>query len=127
MKNPKQIITENDKERTISIPKYENSIMKIFDDSFMTTYRINDEEYDYICEKASDEDLDILARSHKTFGEIREAYRIRNKYLEQMSKENSVPGFIMSEEEWFNLSKEEQGKVIGDYNKNVKNDKNDKK
>ena len=82
-----KFIGKDGKEHVLKIPSYENSLMKIFDDSFKGTYRIDDKEMDYICEKATDEELDILSREHKSFKEIREALVIRNRLLKQMKSD----------------------------------------
>ncbi len=69
-----------------------------FDDVVRATFNITDDEYNKICEKASDEELDLFAsamgsmESKPTFGEIRKGFLVRNKYVPYFnakSKQNS--------------------------------------
>ena len=36
------------------------TLFDLFDKSFMGAYKLNDEQYDFICENATDEELDLL-------------------------------------------------------------------
>ena len=63
----------------------------IFDDVIKSAYNITDDEYDFICINASDEDLDTWTLGQNpTFTERRKSLEIRNKYLklynEQLNK-----------------------------------------
>ena len=53
----------------------------LFDNSIKEIYRINDDEYDYICEHASDEELDLMVKQDHTFTEKKELINIIDKYV----------------------------------------------
>ena len=57
------------------------------DDVIISAYNITDDEYDTICEMASDEELGVFLdplfnASAASFTSIREGLKIRNKYVE---------------------------------------------
>lgn len=58
-------------------------INDIFDDMIKSTYRINDSEYDYICEHLTEEDSNIFLSEELNFSEKRELHKILNKLLLQ--------------------------------------------
>jgi hypothetical protein len=60
----------------------------LFDDSIKSLFNITDEEYDFICETATDEELDIflLALYDTPFSEKRKSIQMRNKLLENFNK-----------------------------------------
>lgn len=60
-------------------------IFDLFDDVMKGAFNLNDAEYDYICNNATDEELSILTISKPTFSEKRQMITIRNKYLNQMA------------------------------------------
>jgi hypothetical protein len=59
----------------------------IFDDAVKQLFNITDDEYDFICENATDDDLDLFLGGlggldrESTFTEKRNALEVRNKYL----------------------------------------------
>jgi hypothetical protein len=69
--------------------KSKGGINDLMDNQVKAAYNITDEEYDYIVEVLSEEELSIfvdgcgLGSSDVTFSTIREALEIRNKYLKQ--------------------------------------------
>jgi hypothetical protein len=64
----------------------------IFDNAIKGLFNITDEEYDFICENASDEEINTFLaafgglETEPTFTEKRKGLEIRNKYLEQYNK-----------------------------------------
>ena len=62
-----------------------------FDDVVKGMFNITDEEYDFICENATDEDLDMFLEAlggletESTFTQKRKGLEIRNKYLEKFN------------------------------------------
>ena len=56
-------------------------IFDLFDNIIKEAFRINDIEYDYICEHASDEELDLISKEVLTFSEKRQCVTILSKYL----------------------------------------------
>lgn len=58
-------------------------LMDIFDDAVKGVWRINDEEYDYICEHCSDEELELVVNERPTFTQARQALTIVNKMVEE--------------------------------------------
>lgn len=64
--------------------KTKGHLNDIFDNAIKQTFRINDDEYDFIAEFASDEDLEwLLKESYPTFGEKRKLIDILDNYLAQ--------------------------------------------
>ncbi len=62
-------------------------LIDVFDDAIKGSFNITDEEYDFICENATDEDLDLFLNgfggldSEPTFTDKRKALEVRKKYL----------------------------------------------
>lgn len=52
-----------------------------FDDAFKDGFRVNDDEYDYICSEATDKELDDILKPLKTFADKRQALIILNKLV----------------------------------------------
>jgi len=51
--------------------KNSGGISALFDNYFKTNMRITDKEYDYICEIATDEEMEVLAQERLSFSEKR--------------------------------------------------------
>ena len=62
-------------------------VTDLFDNTFKATLRINDDEYDYICEQGSDEELNILLTENITFEAGRKVILVRNKLVAQYHAE----------------------------------------
>ena len=57
-------------------------------DGYRKVYKLNEDEFDYIIENCTDDELDILILSSKpTFKEIKSGLKIVKKYLGIMSKQ----------------------------------------
>jgi len=59
-------------------------ISDAFDDVIKDFYNITDDEFDLLCEIMSNDELDIFLTAieyDSTFGEKRNAFKIRNKYI----------------------------------------------
>lgn len=82
MKITKDINVHNGKRNNISI-------FDLFDDVIKSAFNINDAEYDFIAEKASDEDLNILLIEEPTFQQRRKMIEIRTKYLQQYNEQRA--------------------------------------
>lgn len=78
MKITKDINVHNGKTKNIGI-------FDLFDDVMKGAFNLNDEEYDYICEHATDEEIGILIIEKPIFSQRRQMIAIRNKYLKQMA------------------------------------------
>ena len=62
-------------------------IPDLLDNIFKEAYYVNDDEYDYICEKATDEELDILTlMEDATFGQRRQMLKIVDKYINEFNQ-----------------------------------------
>jgi hypothetical protein len=65
-------------------------ILDLFDNAIKAAFNITDEEYDYICEHATEEEIDHFVSAlggmdtPSTFTQRRLALEVRNKYLIQM-------------------------------------------
>jgi hypothetical protein len=64
-------------------------ITNAFDNVIKENWRINDDEYDYIAENASDEVINHLIAEDMTFSEKRKALTLINKLLEEYDKSRS--------------------------------------
>ena len=51
------------------------------DDMIKQLWRINDDEYDYLCENLTDDELCTIIPEFKSISQIKEAINITNKYL----------------------------------------------
>ena len=51
------------------------------DDMIKQLWRINDDEYDYLCENLTDEELCTILPEFKNISQIKDAINITNKYL----------------------------------------------
>ncbi len=69
----------------------------MLDNTFKTTFRINDAMYDYISEKGTDEELDALTTEAKTFGDKREMVTVLNKLTKQYYDDISQLGNILND------------------------------
>jgi hypothetical protein len=58
----------------------------LFDNLVKEIYYINDDEYDYICEKATNEEIEIFVNENATFGEKRQVLKFIDKYIEEFYK-----------------------------------------
>jgi hypothetical protein len=61
-------------------------IFHMFDDHMKAVFNLTDEEYDYILDKATDEELKLFANDTLTFAEKRQILQIRKKYLTEYHK-----------------------------------------
>jgi hypothetical protein len=67
--------------------KGQGGITDVFDDFIKGAFNITDEEYDFICENASEKELDELlgglgsSETLATFSEKKKSLEVRNKYL----------------------------------------------
>lgn len=61
--------------------KQSGGIFDLFDNILKKVYRINDEEFDSICEKMSDEEIEIFLKENPTFGERRKTIELLNKHI----------------------------------------------
>lgn len=64
--------------------KGSGGIFDVLDDHIKTVYRINDNEYDYLCEVMTDEELDLFVREPATFGERKQLLLTVEKHLSNM-------------------------------------------
>ena len=56
-------------------------ITDALDDMIKQLWRINDDEYDYLCDNLTDEELCTIIPEFKNISQIKEAINITNKYL----------------------------------------------
>ena len=66
--------------------KSSGGIFDLMDNVVKSGFNITDEQYDFICEEATDEELDkfssiLFDNKGATFAEKRQALMIRNKYI----------------------------------------------
>ncbi len=56
-------------------------ITDALDDMIKQLWRINDDEYDYLCDNLTDEELCTIIPEFKNISQIKDAINITNKYL----------------------------------------------
>jgi hypothetical protein len=63
--------------------KYKGGLADLLDNAIKSAFRINDEEYNLLCEKATEKELNTIILDEKefTFKRGREAIQILNKYI----------------------------------------------
>jgi len=61
--------------------KSSGGMYDIFDNQIKTVYRINDDEYDHLCEVMTDEETDIFVTEIPTFADKRKMIELLNKYI----------------------------------------------
>jgi hypothetical protein len=64
--------------------KSSGGMFDLFDNAIKEFLRINDEEYDFLIENATDSELDLLLKQEFTYGEQKEIIRILDKHLSLM-------------------------------------------
>lgn len=69
------------KNRTDIVYKGCGSITDAFDDMYKQLWRINDEEYDYLCKTLTDEELSDITPEFKTISQMKKAIIIVNTAL----------------------------------------------
>ncbi|NDE10797.1 MAG: hypothetical protein EBZ95_09555 [Chitinophagia bacterium] len=69
------------KNRTEIVYKGFGGITDAFDDMYKQLWRINDEEYNYLCETLTDEELSDITPEFKTISQIKKAITIVNTAL----------------------------------------------
>jgi hypothetical protein len=71
--------------------KGSGGLLELFDDYVKGLYSITDEEYDFMAERMSDEEMSIFVGpidvSKVSFSQKRMALEIRNKYLKEYNNE----------------------------------------
>jgi hypothetical protein len=72
--------------------KYSGGIFGLMNNIIYTGFNITSDELDYICENATDDELDIFVNGlgeyekPPTFSEIKKSLEIRNKFLQQKNE-----------------------------------------
>lgn len=72
--------------------KGSGGLIDVFDNTIKGLFNITDDEYDFICDEATDEEISTFLAGlgglghSPTFTEKRKALEMRNKYLEQYNK-----------------------------------------
>lgn len=70
--------------RTDIVFKGCGGLMDAFDNAVKSTWYINDEEYDYICEKATDVELDLFLGKSGKFSDMKKALEFVDKSIDEM-------------------------------------------
>jgi hypothetical protein len=61
--------------------KSKGGMFDMFDNHIKVVYRINDEEFDYLCEVMSDDETDIFVNERPTFSDKRKMIELLNKHI----------------------------------------------
>jgi len=63
--------------------KSSGGITDLFDNAIKGNLRINDEEYDFICENMTDEEMDLICKEELSISEKRKLLITLEKYLKK--------------------------------------------
>lgn len=61
--------------------KSSGGMLDLFDNAIKETFRINDDEFDYIAERLSEDEMDIVFKEDQSFNEKRQCILIVEKYI----------------------------------------------
>lgn len=61
-------------------------IFDAYDDAVKGSWYINDVEYDYICEKATDKEMDLFCGGNGKFSDLKKALKVIDNLLDRMYK-----------------------------------------
>lgn len=61
--------------------KSSGGLFDLFDNQIKTIYRINDDEYDHLCEVMSNDESQLFVTENPTFTEKRKMIELLNKYI----------------------------------------------
>ncbi len=75
---------EQRKLRTDIVFKGCGGLTDAFDDAMKSVWYINDEEYDYICENATDEELDLFLGGNGKFSDMKKSLTIVDRMIDKM-------------------------------------------
>ncbi len=62
--------------------KSKGGLLDVFDNQIKAAYRINDDEFDYLCEVMDDEESNIFVTENPTFAEKRKMIELLNKHID---------------------------------------------
>lgn len=68
--------------------KSSGGMLDLFDNAVKETYRLNDDEYDFIAERITDNEADIFLNMKLSFKDKRKVLKILDKYLKLYNHEN---------------------------------------
>ena len=66
--------------------KNSGGIFDLVDNTMKETYRITDNEYDYLCEKLSDDEMNLFSLENLSFTQKKEILIILTKHLTNYNK-----------------------------------------
>ena len=75
---------EQRKLRTDIVFKGCGGLADSFDDAIKSAWYINDEEYDYICENATDEELDLFLGGNGKFSDKKKSLETVDRLIDEM-------------------------------------------
>ena len=61
--------------------KSSGGMFDLIDNQIKSIYRINDDEYDHLCEVMSDDEMDIFVTDKPTYADKRKMIELLNKYI----------------------------------------------
>jgi hypothetical protein len=61
--------------------KSKGGLLDLVDNQIKVVYRINDDEFDYLCEVMSDDELDIFVTDKPTIADKRKMIELLNKHI----------------------------------------------
>jgi hypothetical protein len=61
--------------------KSKGGVLDLIDNQIKVIYRINDDEFDYLCEVMSDDELDIFVTDKPTIADKRKMIELLNKHI----------------------------------------------
>jgi hypothetical protein len=58
-------------------------LLDLFDNEIKLSYRLNDDEFDYIAQNMSDEDMELFTNENKTYDQKIKVIKLLEKYLKE--------------------------------------------
>lgn len=68
--------------------KSSGGMLDLFDNTIKEIFRVNDDEYDYLCDNMTDDELGLLIKDEFTYQEKRQLITIMDKYLSEYEQQH---------------------------------------
>lgn len=69
--------------------KTSGGMLDLFDNAIKDIFRVNDAEYDFICENTTEEELTLIANEHPTYAEKRQLLTLMDRLMNQYEESKS--------------------------------------
>lgn len=70
--------------------KFSGGLIDLFDNAIKEMFRITDDEFDYLAEHISEDDMNVVFKENPSFTEKRQCLLIVEKYLTEYNEQNGT-------------------------------------